>query len=240
MFYIGLNGSQFNVQEAQMKRTPLKNRLLPDYTRGEEIANMITHIIGAAVGIAVLVISVIIAARNNNNWAVVGASIYGASMICLYAVSSVYHGLKPCFGKKVMQVIDHCTIYFLIAGTYTPILLSAIRPAHPYICWIVFGTQWTLAAFGAVFTAIDHKKYAKLSMICYIGMGWLIIFALKATIESIGTAGFLYLLGGAVSYTIGAILYGIGKKRKYYHTVFHVFVDIGSILQAMSIIKYVL
>lgn len=222
-----------------MIRTPLKQRNLPNYTRGEEIANMITHIIGAAVGIAVLVLSVIIASLNDNSWAVVGASIYGASMICLYTVSSVYHGLKPSTGKKVMQVVDHCTIYFLIAGTYTPILLSAIRPEFPEICWIVFGAQWALAAFGIVFTAIDHKKYARLSMICYIGMGWLIILALKATIKSVGVNGFLFLLGGGIAYTIGAVLYAIGKKRKYFHTIFHVFVDIGSILQALCIIFYV-
>lgn len=223
-----------------MTRTPLKDRRLPDYSRGEEIANMVTHIVGAAVGIIVLIFSILIACKNENNWAVVGACIYGASMICLYTVSSVYHGLKPCMGKKVMQVIDHCTIYFLIAGTYTPILLSAIRPLHPAICWVVFGAQWFFAAFGVVFTAIDHKKFATLSMICYIGMGWLIVLALKPTIEAIGISGFLLLLGGGISYTIGAILYGIGKKKKYFHTIFHVFVDIGSILQAVCIMKYVL
>ena len=222
-----------------MIRTPLKYRSLPLYTRGEEIANMITHIIGAAAGVLVLVFSIIIAARNNS-WAVVSASIYGASMICLYTVSSIYHGLKPGMGKKVMQVIDHCTIYFLIAGTYTPILLSAIRPQHPYICWIVFGAQWALAAFGVVFAAIDHKKYAKLSMACYIGMGWLIILALKPTIECIGWNAFWLLLGGGISYTIGAVLYGIGKKKRYFHTVFHVFVDIGTLLQALCIMKYVI
>ena len=223
-----------------MKRTPLKHRLLPEYTRGEEIANMITHIVGGAVGIAVLVLSIIIAAKNKNNWAVAGAIVYGTSMICVYAVSSIYHGLRPCMGKKVMQVIDHCTIYFLIAGTYSPILLSAIRPEHPLICWIVFGLQWLLAAVGVTFTAIDHKKFSKLSMVCYIGMGWLIIFALKATISVIGVRGFLLLLGGGISYTIGAVLYVIGKKKKYFHTVFHVFVDIGSILQALCIMLYVI
>ncbi len=222
-----------------MNRTPLRNRSLPLYSRGEEISNMITHIVGAAAGVLVLVFSILIASKNSS-WAVVGASIYGASMICLYSVSSTYHGLKPCMGKKVMQVIDHCTIYFLIAGTYTPILLAAIRPNHPYICWFVFGAQWALAAFGVVFTAIDHKKFAKLSMACYIGMGWLIILALKPTIASIGWKGFWLLLGGGISYTIGAVLYGIGKKKKYFHTVFHVFVVLGSILQALCILLYVI
>ena len=114
-----------------MSRTPLKDRRLPAYTRGEDIANMVTHIIGGALGAIVLVLAVLIAARHGDMWDVVGSSIYGGSMVALYTVSSVYHGLRPGMGKKVLQVIDHCTIYFLIAGTYTPILLAGIRPLHP-------------------------------------------------------------------------------------------------------------
>ncbi len=223
-----------------MTRTPLCERSLPDYTRANEIANMVTHIVGGAIGVTVLVFAVLIAALHENVWGIVGGAIYGASMVILYSVSSVYHGLKPCMGKKVMQVIDHCTIYLLIAGTYTPILLSAIRPLHPAIAWVVFGAEWGLAAFAAVFTAIDHKRYGKISMLCYIGMGWLIIFALKPTLEAVGTAGFLWLLAGGISYTVGAIVYGLGKKRPALHTVFHVFVDAGSLLQAVCILKYVL
>ena len=108
-----------------MSRTPLRDRKLPDYTRGEDIANMVTHIVGGAMGVVTLVLGILLAAFHRNVWGVVSVSIYGATMIALYSVSSVYHGLKPGMGKKVMQVIDHCTIYFLIAGTYTPILLSA-------------------------------------------------------------------------------------------------------------------
>ena len=114
-----------------MTRTPLKDRRLPDYTRGEDIANMVTHIIGGALGIAILVFAIIIPALHGNVWGVVGGSIYGASLVTLYSVSSVYHGLRPGMGKKVMQVIDHCMIYFLIAGTYTPILLSSVRREYP-------------------------------------------------------------------------------------------------------------
>ena len=117
--------------------------------------------------------SVLVAAFNDNVWGVVGCSIYGASMVLLYTVSSVYHGLRPSYGKKVMQVVDHCTIYLLIAGTYTPILLSGIRPEHPFIAWTIFGVEWGIVAVAAVFTAIDHNKYKKLSMICYVGLGWL-------------------------------------------------------------------
>lgn len=221
-------------------RTPLNQRKLPDYTRGQEIANMVTHIIGGAIGIVTLVFAVIISAFHKNVWGVVGGSIYGASMICLYSVSSVYHGLHICAGKKVMQVIDHCTIYFLIAGTYTPILLSAVRVDHPVLAWVIFGIEWGIAAFAAVFTAIDHNKYKILSMACYIGMGWCIIVVLKATVEAMSLAGFMWLLAGGIAYTIGAVLYCIGGKKPIYHTVFHVFVDIGSVLQAVSILKYAL
>ena len=223
-----------------MTRTPLCQRKLPNYTRGEDIANMITHIIGGGIGVIVLVISVIIAARRGNVRDVVGSAIYGGSMILLYSVSSVYHGLRPCYGKKVMQVIDHCTIYLLIAGTYTPILLSAVHAVSPMTAWIVFGVEWGLVAFAAVFTAIDHDRFKVLSMICYLGMGWCVLFVLKPTYLALGGAAFAWLLAGGIAYTIGAVMYCIGGKKPILHTVFHVFVDIGSILQAICIIFYVL
>lgn len=223
-----------------MERTKLKDRILPPYTRVEDRANMITHIIGGGIGILTLVFSILIAAFHKNVWGIVSGSIYGFSMIALYSVSSIYHGLKPGMAKKVMQVIDHCTIYFLIAGTYTPILLSSIRPNFPALAWSIFGVEWGFAALAAVFTAIDHEKYKKLSMGCYIGMGWCIVIVLKATVMSMGLAGFLWLLAGGISYTVGAVLYAIGKKKPVCHTVFHVFVDIGSILQAVCILFYVL
>ncbi len=223
-----------------MTRTPLCQRKLPNYTRGEDIANMVTHIVGGGLGVVVLVISVIIAALRGSAIDVVGASIYGASMVLLYAVSSVYHGLRPCYGKKVMQVVDHCTIYLLIAGTYTPILLSSVRTVSPAAAWAVFGIEWGLVAFAAVFTAIDHNRFKVLSMICYLGMGWCVLFVLKPTYAALGGAAFAWLLSGGIAYTIGAVLYGIGGKRPIFHTVFHVFVDVGSILQAICIIFYVL
>ena len=118
-----------------MKRTKLSDRHLPNYTRGEEIMNMVTHIVGGAMGIAVLTLCVIRAALHGNVYGVVSSAIYGTAMVVMYTISSVYHGLLPNMGKKVMQVIDHCTIYFLIAGTYTVIVLSAIRPVYPFLGW---------------------------------------------------------------------------------------------------------
>lgn len=222
-----------------MTRTPLCNRTLPNYSRQNEIANMSTHIVGGAIGVIILVLSVILSVIHKNAWSVVGSIIYGFSMIALYTVSSVYHGLKPGYAKKVMQVVDHCTIYLLIAGTYTPILLTSIRPLYPHIAWGILAAEWILAAVAAVFTAIDHNHYKKLSMTCYIGMGWLIVLALKPTLEAIGLSGFLLLLFGGIAYTIGAVLYGIGKKNPVFHTVFHLFVNLGSILQALCILLYV-
>ncbi len=223
-----------------MRRTPLSKRELPAYTRGNEITNMVTHIIGGAIGIVVLVFSILFSVRHRNTFGIVSGCIYGASMVSLYAVSSVYHGLKPGTGKKVMQVIDHCTIYFLIAGSYTPILLVSLRPVYPALAWTVFSAEWLLAAFAAVFTAIDHKKYGTLSMVFYIVMGWLVILILRQTLTVLGTTGFLWLLAGGIAYTVGAVLYGVGSKRTVFHTVFHVFVDLGSLLQAVCILFYVL
>lgn len=221
-------------------RTPIAKRRLPDYTRGEEIANMVTHIVGGGLGVMVLLAAVLLSVYRRNVWGVVSGSIYGASLICLYTVSSVYHGLKNETAKKVMQVLDHCTIYFLIVGTYTPILLCGIRPVSPIAAWVVFGIEWAITALAVTFTAIDHNRYAKLSMSCYIGLGWCVILIFKDTVAALGTAGFGWLLAGGIAYTVGAVVYGIGRKRPLYHTFFHGFVVLGSVLQSISILFYVL
>ena len=221
-----------------MKRTKLADRLLPDYTRGEEIMNMVTHIVGAVIGIVALMLCVIRAALNDNLYGIVTSAVYGTTMITMFTISSVYHGLKPNLGKKVMQVIDHCTIYFLIAGTYTVIVLSALRPSYPGLAWGLFGFEWALAILAATLTAIDLKKYGVFSMICYIGMGWAVIPFWKQVMDVLTVPGFLLLLSGGIAYTIGSILYGLGKKRKWMHSVFHIFVDLGAGLQFLSVLLY--
>ncbi len=223
-----------------MKRTKLADRTLPSYTTGEELMNMISHIVGGSLGVIALVLCIIFAALRHNVWGVVGCAIYGASLILLYTTSSIYHGLRPGMGKKVFQVLDHCTIYFLIAGTYTPILFCSIRAVSAVWAWIIFGLVWGLAAMATVFTAIDLKKYSKLSMICYIGMGWCILLAAKTAIEAIPLPGLLWLLAGGISYTVGAVLYGVGKKHRYFHSIFHLFVVAGSIMQFICIFFYVI
>ena len=221
-----------------MKRTKLSDRQLPDYTRGEEVMNMVTHIVGGAVGIVALTLCVIRAALHGNVWGVVTSAIYGAAMITMFTISSVYHGLRPNLGKKVMQVIDHCTIYFLIAGTYTVIVLSAVRPVYPGLGWGLFAFEWAMVALATTLTAIDLKKYSVFSMICYIGMGWAVIPFAKQILEVLTLPGFLLLLFGGVAYTVGSILYGLGKKRKWMHSVFHIFVVLGALLQFFAVLFY--
>ncbi len=221
-------------------RTPLKERSLPFYTRGEELMNTLSHTVGAALGVAALVLCVVFTALDGNVWGTVAGAVYGASLVLLYTMSSVYHGLRSEFAKKVMQVLDHCTIYFLIAGSYTPVALCAIRRVDPVTGWTLFGVVWGLALIAATLTAIDLKKFRVFSMICYIGMGWSIVFAAETAMAAIESKGLLYLLAGGISYTVGAILYGLGKKHRYMHSIFHVFVVAGSVLQFVCIFFYIL
>ena len=221
-----------------MKRTKLADRLLPDYSRGEEIMNMVTHIVGGAIGIVALTLCVMFAALRGNVFGIVTSAVYGTTMIAMFTISSVYHGLQPNLGKKVMQVIDHCTIYFLIAGTYTVVVLSAIRPAFPNLGWGLFFFEWVKALIATTLTAIDLKKYEAFSMVCYIGMGWAVIPFWKQTLFVLTKPGFLLLLFGGIAYTIGAVLYGIGSRKKWMHSVFHVFTIIGAGLQFLSVLLY--
>jgi len=224
-----------------MMRTKLSDRKLPDYTKGEEIFNMVSHIAGGAVGVVALTLCVVFAAIHRNVYGVVSGAIYGATMIILYAMSSIYHGLKPhLMAKKVFQVIDHCSIFLLIAGTYTPFALCSLREYSASLGWIIFGVIWASAVLGIVINSIDIKKYAKFSMVCYLVMGWCIVLAGKQTYLALGSAGFALLVAGGLLYTIGAIFYGFGKKRKYIHSVFHVFVVLGSIAHFLCILLYVI
>ena len=220
-----------------MKRTKLKQRLLPRYSSGEEIMNMVTHIVGGAMAIGILALCILKA----SGWpAVLSSCIYGGSMLLVYTISSVYHGLHAGTGKKVLQVLDHCAIYFLIAGTYTPILLCAFVPVYPLIGWVLLAAQWGLLALAVTLTAIDLKKYNAFSMVCYIFMGWGIIFFVPQALEVLSAAGFGWTLAGGIAYTLGAILYGIGGKVKWMHSVFHIFVVTGSFLQFLAIYLFVL
>ena len=224
-----------------MARTKLKDRILPSYTKGEEIFNMVSHIVGGALGITVTTLCVIFAALHGNVFGVVGGAIYGGTMILLYTMSSIYHGLRPgSTGKKVFQIIDHCSIFLLIAGTYTPITLAFVRDGKTAWGWVIFGIIWGAAALGITLNAIDLKSYKVFSMICYLAMGWCIVMCAKQAYEVLGFGGTLFVLLGGVAYTIGAVLYGVGKKHRYFHSIFHLFIVAGSILQFFGILFYVM
>ena len=223
-----------------MQRTNLASRTLPDYTRGEERFNMISHIVGGGMGIAATVLCVIAAALEGNGYGVVSGAIFGGSMVALYTISSVYHGLHGGTGKKVMQILDHCTIYFLIAGTYTPFCLCTIRQHNPALGWGTFGFVWALAVVGIVLNAIDLKRFQKVSMVLYLGMGWCIILTGKLIVQLLGGTGFALLVGGGVAYTVGAVFYGLGHKKRYIHSVFHLFCLVGSGLHLLCMLFYVI
>lgn len=224
-----------------MKRTKLSERELPNYTKGEEIFNMTSHIVGTVLGIITTALCVIMSAIHNNVYGIVSSSIYGATMIILYTMSSIYHGLSPrCKGKKVFQVLDHCTIFLLIAGSYTPFALCTFREYEPITGWLIFGIIWAMAILGITLNAIDLKKYKIFSMICYLGMGWAVICKINLLPELIGRNGLILLVAGGISYTIGTIFYGLGRKCKYMHSIFHLFILLGSLLQFFCILFYVI
>ena len=223
-----------------MGRTKLRDRIMPIYTKGEEIFNMTSHIVGGALGVVALVLCVIFAAVHHNTYGIVSGCIYGITMIILYTMSSLYHGLKKdTMAKRVFQVLDHCSIFLLIAGSYTPIALCSIREYSTSLGWSIFGIVWGFAILGIVLNSIDLKKYKVFSMICYLAMGWCIIIKAYLLPVLLGVKGCVLLVAGGVVYTIGAILYGVGKKHKYMHSVFHLFIFAGSLLQFLCILLYV-
>lgn len=210
---------------------------LPDYKLSEELMNSITHGIGAGLGIAALVLCLVKSSAHGNPWAVVASALYGAGVIMVFTISCIYHALARNKGKKVMRVIDHCDIFFMIACTYMPYCLVSLRGVAG---WVLFGIVWGLAALGIVFNAVNLEKYSVPSTIVYVLLGWSIIVLYKPLVAAISLEGAMYLIGGGILYTIGAVLYALGKKKRYMHSVFHVFVIAGSILHFFSIYLYVI
>lgn len=224
-----------------MRRTKLADRVLPVYTKGEEIFNMTSHIVGGGLGIIGMILCIIVAAKHHNVYGIVSSIIYGISLILLYTISSIYHGLSPKLkGKKVLQILDHCSIYILIAGCYTPVVLCSIRQVDPVAAWCILGIVWLAATLGIVLNSIDLQSTKVFSMICYLLMGWCIIFKFSALMEAVETPGIVLLVSGGVAYTIGTIFYGLGKKIKYFHSIFHLLIVLASILQFLCILLYVL
>ena len=220
-----------------MKKS-LKTKIpLPDYTLGEEITNSVTHGIGTMLSITALVLCIVRSAIHHNVWAIVSSAIYGSTLIVLYLMSTIYHSLARNKAKRVFRIIDHCSIFLLIAGTYTPYTLVSIRGP---LGWSMFGIIWGMAIAGIVFNAIDLEKFSKISFICYLVMGWAVVMAIKPIIASVAKGGLILLLAGGITYSLGAVFYALGAKKKYIHSVWHVFVIIGSVLHFFSVFFYVI
>ena len=220
------------------KRTKLADRKLPDYTRGEEIMNMVTHIVGAAFGLVALVLCIVFSLLRHNWWGFAGGLVYGLMMIYLYTISSVYHGLIPEKPKKVMQVLDHCSIFAMIFGSYVPVLLTGIRRQSIVLFIILFVLVTVGCVVCIVFTAIDWKKYAVISMTGYFAIGWAAILVLYPLYKEYGIEMPLWLIGGGLAYTLGIIFFAYGNKIRYFHSVFHLFILLGSALHFVAIFKF--
>lgn len=214
------------------------DKSLPNFTKGEEIFNAVTHIVGGGLGVIFLFVGVIFAHFHCNAVGIFSMYVYGICMIIAYTMSAIYHFLRRNRAKKVFRIFDHCSIFLLIAGTYTPICLITLANA-PAWGYSIFGIVWAVSIVGIVLNAVNMYRWKALSMVLYLALGWCIIIAFFPLIEFLDMAGFWWLLAGGLSYTIGAIFFGFGRKVKYIHSIWHLFVLFGSIFQFVAILFYV-
>lgn len=206
------------------------------YSIGEEIFSSVSHGVGALIGVAALVLMIIFAARAHNVYGVVSGSIYGATMIILFTMSTLYHAIQAPRAKKVFRVMDHCSIYLLIAGTYTPLLLCTVREHGG---WILFGVMWGLTVLGVVFNSINLEKFKLVSLISYVAMGWAALAIWGPIKAALPTAAIWLLLAGGLAYMGGIVFYCL-KKIPYMHSIWHLFVLGGSVLHFLCVLLYVM
>ncbi|WP_138419931.1 PAQR family membrane homeostasis protein TrhA [Aquibacillus sediminis] len=207
-----------------------------EFSKGEEIANSVTHGIGMALSIAGLVILIVFSSLHGTAWHVVSFTLFGSTMVMLYSSSTLVHGLPKGKAKDVFEILDHSSIYFFIAGTYTPFLFIVVKGT---LGWTLFGIVWGLAVAGTIFKAFFVKKFLFTSTILYVVMGWLIIFAWDALTSTLAPNGIRLLVIGGLAYTIGAIFY-MWRGFKFHHALWHLFVLAGSVLHYFCILFYVL
>jgi hemolysin III len=207
---------------------------------GEEIANSITHGLGFVASVAIAPMLVVAAVRSHDPWRVVGASVFAATLIMLYAASTIYHALHGRAvrrGKAVFQRLDHAAIYLLIAGTYTPFLLVSLRGPWG---WTLLAIVWVLAVLGVVLKSVfGAARFAALSTIVYVGMGWLAIVAVRPLVEHVPANALWWLVAGGVCYT-GGVLFFVWERLRYSHALWHLFVLAGSVCHAWAVLGYVL
>lgn len=223
------------VKEYKIDNNKLSKKIeLPKYKLSEELINAISHGVGAALSLVAFILCLI---KSSSGLALFSVFFYGISSFILYLMSCLYHSLKPNNAKRVFRIIDHCSIYLLIAGTYTPLVLLVLPSV---VGWTIFFVVWSLAIIGIVLNAIDLKKFKIISMILYLAMGWCIIFSFNTLWNSMPHSGIFLLLLGGIIYTLGAIMYGIGKKKKYMHSIFHIFCILASVCFFLAIYIYAL
>ncbi|SFS41260.1 PAQR family membrane homeostasis protein TrhA [Lutibacter maritimus] len=206
------------------------------YDPKEEKLNVLSHGIGLILSVVALVLLVVFASLEGGLWHIVSFSIYGASLIVLYAASTLYHYVQSPKLRYRLNIFDHASIYILIAGTYTPFTLVVL---DGWVGWTIFGVSWGLALIGVILKLFFIGRFDKISTIAYVLMGWLIVFAIKPLVHNLPIEGLLWLLAGGVFYTIGAVLYSI-KRIKYNHAIFHIFVLLGSFSHFIAVFFYVL
>lgn len=213
----------------------MTSSILPKYTKNEEIMNAVTHGIGAGLSIAGLVILVVFASMHGDVWKIVGSAIYGASMIVLYTASTLYHSFSKTKAASKLNMFDHISIYYLIAGSYTPFMLVNLRGGWG---WSIFGVVWACAIAGTVLKIIYGNKLRKVSTIIYLAMGWIIIIAIYPFVKNVETGGIILVVLGGLSYTIGVIFYK-WKSLPFNHAIWHLFVLAGTVLQFFAVLFYV-
>ena len=211
------------------------NTLTARYSLGEEIAHSITHGLGVLLSIAGLAVLVGFASSNGDAWHIVSCSIYGATMIILYSSSTLYHAITQPRAKAIFRHLDHAAIYLLIAGTYTPFTLVNLRGPWG---WSLFGIVWGIALLGMVLEFVDAKRFRKLSIALYLGLGWIVLVAIDPMLDKVATGGLVLLLIGGLCYTFGVIFY-VMRRLTYHHAIWHVFVLAGSIVHFFAVLFYV-
>ena len=229
----GMPARDIGIRESKAARQPV-------YTKGEELFNAVSHIVGAGLGMLFCIASFLVASRDPSVNKYVAAGIYSFTVIALYTMSALYHFLPQGTAKRIFRIFDHCSIFLLIAGCYTPFCLVAFW--SPPVGKIIFAVEWGLALLGITFNAInmEWKAVKVISHISYVVMGWMIVFILPIFLDSVSLACFLWLLAGGVFYTVGIVFYALGRKKSYMHCIWHVFVLLGSVFQFVSIILLLL
>jgi hemolysin III len=202
----------------------------------EETINAWTHGLGALLSLGGLVVLVILASRHGDAWHIVSCSIYGVTLVLLFSSSTLYHSFRSQRLKHVLRIIDHASIFLLIAGTYTPFVLVNLRGGWG---WSLFGVIWGLAMAGIVFQIFFVSRFRLLQTLIYLAMGWLVVIAIKPLLTRVPLPGLIWLLAGGLSYTVGALFY-LWKKLPFHHAVWHLFVLAGSVCHYFAILFYVL